>query len=196
MIAKTFITVFPHTTLWFTPLRQYFILVGTRGKLEIDFGSLSAKLEMRNVQRDLELLNVTDPIDVLGWFAMGEEALAKYVGDATINTDNHPYLEFTPAMAYFASGRYRVENTLTIRELRESVLPFLVNVGETEEEIAAVAEKVQKRFEATYHSIRGDMLDFLGMREQALVEYNTALLIDPQEKNWLHPIWRDAGPRR
>jgi spermidine synthase len=171
MIAKTFITVFPHTTLWFTPLRQYFILVGTRAKLKIDFESLSGKLGTTNVQRDLELLNVTDPIDVLGWFAMGEEALATYVGDARLNTDNHPYLEFTPAMAYFESGRYRVENTLTIRDSRESVLPFLVNMGETDEEIAAVAARVQKRFEATYHSISGDMLDFVGMREQAIVEY-------------------------
>jgi spermidine synthase len=37
MIAKTFVTVFPHTTLWFTPLRQYVILVGTQEELEIDF---------------------------------------------------------------------------------------------------------------------------------------------------------------
>ncbi len=139
---------------------------------------------------------MTDPIDVLGWFAMGEEGLANYVGDARLNTDNHPYLEFTPAMAYFASSMYRVENTLTIRELRESVLPLLSNMGESEEEIAAVAERVEKRFEAIHHSISGDMLDFVGMREQALVEYNTALRIDPREKNWLHPIWRDSRPRR
>jgi len=196
MVAQTFVTVFPHTTLWFTPLRQYFILVGAQRELEIDFQSLSSKLATEDVQRDLELLNVTDPIDVLGWFALGEEALAEYAEGARTNTDNHPYLEFTPAMAYFVSGTYRVQNTLTIRELRESVFPLLVNVGETEEEIAAVAEKVQKRFEATHHSITGDVLHFLDMREQATVEYTEALLIDPQEKNWLNPIWRRGRPRR
>ncbi|NIM50984.1 MAG: tetratricopeptide repeat protein, partial [Gemmatimonadales bacterium] len=194
MTAKTFMTVFPHTTLWFTPLRQYFILVGTKRELEIDFESLSRKLEMTNVQRDLELLNVTSPIDVLGWFVMGEDALARYVGDARTNTDNRPYLEFTPAMAYFVSGMYRVQNTLTIRESRESVFPLLVNTGETDEEIAAVAGRIQKRFEATHHSITGDVLYFLGMREQARVEYNKALVIDPQEKNWLHPVWRRGRP--
>ncbi|NIN72744.1 MAG: hypothetical protein GTO46_12640 [Gemmatimonadetes bacterium] len=196
MIAKTFVTVFPHTTLWFTPLRQYFILVGTQKKLEIDFKSLSDKLAMRDVQRDLEPLHVTDPIDVLGWFVMGEEALAEYVAAASLNTDNHPYLEFTPAMAYFVSGTYRVQNKLTAWELRESVLPLLVNMGETEEEVAAVADRVQKRFEATQHSIRGDVLNFLGMREEATAEYRTALQIDPHEKNWLHPIWREGWPRR
>ncbi len=194
MIAKTFITVFSHTTLWFTPLRQYFILVGTQAELQIDFDSLSRKLAMGDVQRDLELLNVTDPIDVLGWFVMGGEGLARYVGDARTNTDNNPYLEFTPAMAYFVSSVYRVENTLTIRDLRENVFPLLVNVGKTAEAIAAVEERIQKRFEATHHSITGDMYHFLGMREQATVEYTTALRIDPQEKNWANPIWRRGRP--
>lgn len=188
MIAKTFMTVFPHTTLWFTPLRQYIILIGTQEELKIDFESLSRKLEMRNVQRDLELLNVTDPIDVLNLFVMGEEVLAKYVGDARINTDNHPYLEFTPAMAYFVSDMYWLQNMRNIEKSRESVFLSLINMGKTDEEIAAVAEKVQKRFEATNHSIRGDILRFLEMRQQALVEYTTALRIDPQEKNWLNTV--------
>ncbi|MCK5650862.1 MAG: fused MFS/spermidine synthase, partial [Gemmatimonadetes bacterium] len=147
MIAKTFMTAFPHTTLWFTPMRQHIILVGTQRKLEIDFRALSEKLEMENVQRELGQLDVSDPFDVLSWFVMGEEALTEYVGNAWVNTDDHPYLEFTPAMAYFVSRMYRVRNTLAARELRESVFPFLINVGETDEEIASVAEKVQKRFE-------------------------------------------------
>ncbi len=194
MIARTFIAVFPHTTLWFTPLRQYFILVGSQTKLKIDFESLSRKLAMPDVRRDLDVLKVSDPIDVLGWFAMGEEALAAYVGGARANTDNHPYLEFTPAMAYFVSSVYRVENSVTVRDLRESVFPLLVNVGDTDEQIAAVAAKIQRRFEAVHHSITGDMLHFVGMPEEAAVEYRTALRIDPEEKNWLNPIWRRDRP--
>ena len=194
MIAKSFITVFPHTTLWFTPLRQYFILLGAKRQLEIDFQSLSRKLAQSDVQRDLELLNVSDPIDVVGWFALGEEALARYAADARTNSDDHPYLEFTPAMAYFVSSVYRVENTVTVRDLRENVFPLLVNVGETDEEIAAVAAKIEKRFEAMHHSITGDMLHFVGMPEQAAVEYGIALRIDPEEKNWLNPIWRRDRP--
>ena len=112
-----------------------------------------------------------------------------------MNTDNHPYLEFTPAMAYFVSSVYRVENTVTVRDLRESVFPLLVNVGESDEEIAAVAAKIQRRFEAMRHSITGDMLHFVGMPDEAAVEYSTALRIDPEEKNWLNPIWqRDRPP--
>jgi spermidine synthase len=189
MIAKTFLTVFPHSTLWFTPLRQYVILVGAREVLEIDFASLRGRLETENVQHELEMLNVTGPIDFLSSFVMGEEALARYVGDAAINTDNHPYLEFVPAMAYFVSDMYLVHNWQNLMDSRESVLSLLVNMGESDEEIAAVAERVDTRFEATGHSIGGDILLRLGMKEQAMAEYNTALEIDPAEKNWLNSVW-------
>jgi len=182
MIVKTFRTVFPHTTLWFTPGRLYYILVGTQEKLEIAFKSLSSKLEMRNIQQELEELNVTDPFDFLGYFALGEEALTKYVGDAKINTDDHPYLEFTPSMAVFREREYVRQNQLSISKFRESVFPLLVNTGETDEEIATVAEKVQKRFEATQYGIRGELLAIQGMLEQAVVEFRQALLIDPEDK--------------
>ncbi len=91
-------------------------------------------------------------------------------------------------MAYFVSDMYWLQNMRNIKKSRENVFLSLINMGKTDEEIAAVAEKVQKRFEATNHSIRGDVLRFLEMRQQALVEYTTALRIDPEEKNWLNTV--------
>ncbi|MDH3457964.1 MAG: fused MFS/spermidine synthase [Gemmatimonadota bacterium] len=197
MIVKTFMTAFPHTTLWFSPLRHHSILVGTQAKLVIDFGALRRKLERQSIQHELAYFApVTDPIDFLGWFVMGEGALAKYASSARVNSDNHPYLEFTPAMAYFRSDSYRVRNLLTLRQWRESAFPLLVDVGETDEEIAAVAESVQRRFEATHHSIGGDIYATLRRPTDALAEYNSALLIDPQEKIALNPMWRSERPRR
>ncbi len=161
MTAKTFQTVFPHTTLWLTPLRQYGILAGTHVELVLDYASLSDRMAVPNVQRELAELGVTDPIDLLSWFAMGEEVLARYVGEARINSDNHPYLEFFPALFYFLSVRFQLENTLNIHEHRESVLPLLTNTGATDEEVAAVARKVQEQFEATQDSILEDIRAWL-----------------------------------
>jgi spermidine synthase len=189
MIAKSFTAAFPHTTLWFTPFRQHIILVGGQRTLEIDFGALSARMARERVRGELRPLDVRGPFDILSWFVMGEEALAEYVRHAELNTDNHPYLEFTPAMAYFVSRLYRVRNLAAARDLRESVFPLLTNVGETEEEVASVAERVQRRFEAIHHSITGDILLFLGNREQAMAEYNAALAVDPEETNWLNWTW-------
>jgi spermidine synthase len=189
MVAKTFMTVFPHTTLWYTALRQHIILVGMQEELRIDFEAVSEKLARESIQAELAPLSVADPIDFLSWFIMGEEKLAEYAAGAQLNTDNHPLLEFTPAMAYFVSERYRVRNLVHMRDAMESVFPFLVNVGDTEEEIAAVAEKVQRRFEARYHSLSGDAYLRLGLQERATAEYGEALRIDPQEKNELNSRW-------
>jgi predicted negative regulator of RcsB-dependent stress response len=53
---------------------------------------------------------------------------------------------------------------------------------------------VEKRFQATQHSISGDILYYLGEREKAAGEYARALLIDPDDKNAAHPIWRYLPP--
>jgi spermidine synthase len=162
MTAKTFLEVFPHTTLWLTALRQHAILVGTQEEISIDFQALKQKVEGEKILRDLASLSVTDVVDFLAWFVMGEETLRNLVAGARINTDNHPYLEFTPAMAYFVADQYRVTNLQLMREHRESVVPYLVNLGDTPQEVEAVSERLEKRFESTQHSIMGDMLLSLG----------------------------------
>ena len=191
MTAKTLLEVFPHTTLWLSAIRHHGLLVASREPLRIDLAALGRKLAREGVRRELEPLRVSDPMDVLGWFVMGEEALARYVGDARVNTDDHPCLEFTPAMAYFASTSYLVRNLTNLRKHRESVLPLLVNLGGSEEEVAAVGERVRRRFEATQHSIAGDVFYYLGRDDRAKGEYDTALLIDPGDKNWANPAWRE-----
>lgn len=194
MIAKTFQTVFPHTTVWFTPFRQFIILLGGEQPLRIDWGTLLDRFQRDHVRQELAPFNVSDPIDFLSWFVMGEDGLAAYVDGASLNTDDHPYLEFTPAMAYFVSGRYRVQTMLDMRDGRESVAPLLTNLG-GEEQAAAVEERLRKRFEATRYSITGDIYLFLGEQERAMLEYRTALLVDPTEKNWANTPMPFDGPQ-
>jgi len=192
MTAGTMLEVFPHTSLWLTPLRQHSILVATPTELKIDVQALAERMERVGFRDEFSDLHVTDVIDLLSWFAMGEEALAEYVGDVRINSDNHPYLEFSPAMAYFVADLYKAQNIENIRDYRVSVGPFLTNLGETEEEAAALAERVRLRYEATQQSLKGDVLLTLGRQTEAIMEYNMALLIDPDDKNWMNPVWRDS----
>ncbi len=194
MTAGTFQRVFPHTTLWLSPLRHHGVLVGTLEPLQIDLPTLRAKLEREGVRQELGRFFVSDFLDFLSWFVMGEEALARYVEGARVNTDGHPYLEFSPAMAYFMAQQYQVRNLANLRELRENAFPLLINAGETDEEIAAVAERMQKRFQATQHSISGDVFLSMGMRERARFEYDRARRIDPDDKNWMNPLWFYGSP--
>ena len=194
MTAKTMLEVFPHTSLWLTPLRQHSILVATPGELKIDIRSLAEEMESVGFLEEFADLHVTDVVDLLSWFAMGEKALAEYVGDVRINSDNHPYLEFSPAMAYFVADLYKAQNIENIRDYRESVGPYLTNLGDTEEEAEALAERVRVRYEATQQSLKGDVLLTLGRRTEAILEYNMALIIDPDDKNWMNPVWRENRP--
>jgi hypothetical protein len=196
MTVKSFMEVFPHTTLWLTPLRQHSILMGTLEPLEIDFQALQARMQAVGFPEEFAELHVEDAMDLLSWFVMGEEALVEYVGDTPINSDNHPYLEFSPAFAYFVADLYKADNMEEMRKHRESVVPLLVNLGETPEDSAAVAERIRARFEATQHSMRGDVLLTLGREDEARMEYDLALLIDPDDKNWMNPVLRSDRERR
>lgn len=186
MIARTFQTAFPHTTLWFSPLRLHLILVGTPEELEIDFGALSRKMERPGVRRELSSLEVRGAVDALSWFVMGEEKVKEYASDARLNTDDHPYLEFTPAMAYFVADWFRLQNLANLAQHRESVLPRLTGLDGAGDSAAAVREAIRTRFEATDHSLRGDIYRAMGEEERARAEYRKALRIDPDERNWLN----------
>jgi len=196
MTAKTFLEVFPHASLWMTPLRQHSILVGTLDPLEIDVQAVRRKMEDAGFYEEFEDLHVTDFVDLMSWFAMDEVALADYVGDVRLNTDNHPYLEFTPALAYFVADLYKAENVANIRDHRVSPAPFLTNLGSTPEEVEALAERIETRYQATQQSLRGDVLLTLGRAVEARIEYNMALLLDPDDKNWMNPVWDAQRDRR
>jgi len=194
MTVRSFMEVFPHSTLWLSAIRHHAVLVGTQRKLSIDFKSLSVKSVMGDITRVWEPLKVTDAYDVLGGFVMGEDGLAAYARGARINSDDHPYLEFTPAMAYFTAKRYLVENLVQFRRRRESVYPLLTNLGKNEQERREVARRVQQRFESSQHTITGDVLYYLGQEQRAWAEWDAARVIDPDDKNWASPVWGGLRP--
>jgi spermidine synthase len=194
MTTRTFMQVFPHATLWLSPIRHHGLLVATREKLQIDWQSLSGKLEREGVRSELGLLGVREPMDVLAWFVMGEERLTEYVEGARLNTDDHPYLEFTPAMAYFYTMGYVTENLLELSRRRESAFSLLTNAGATPEERAELELRVERRFEASQLTLRGDLLFYLGRTPESREAYQQALAIDPEEKNWAHPVWLGYSP--
>ena len=143
---------------------------------------------METTREELEPMHTRDVLDFLSWFVMGEEALAEYVGQVRLNTDDHPYLEFTPALAFFTAGRYQVQNLARFHDARESVLPLLKNLGETEQARAVLQERIRKRYEATQYAIRADVFFYLGRRDEARDEYTKALLADPESREWLEAM--------
>jgi spermidine synthase len=193
MTTRTFMEAFPHTTLWLSPLRYHGLLVGSRRKLQIDVQALRRKFQRPGVRQELARVGVEQPLDFLAEFVMGEDELRAYAAGARVNTDDHPYLEFTPAWSYFVALRFALENLDNFRKARTSIFPLLVNTGDTPAAVAALADSVTKRYDATQHGLKGEILFYLGRREQAEQEWAAARSLDSAAAAQEQAIWRTAG---
>jgi len=187
MTARTFMEVFPHTTLWLSPLRYHALLVGTRQPLRIDVEALRRKMERPGVKAELASVGVTAPLDFLAGFVMGEDDLRRYVEGARLNTDDHPYLEFAPAWSYFVALQYALRGLDSFQKERASVVPLLTNAS------PAFADSASRRYQATQHSIRGDIFYTLGRTDRAAAEWAAALAIDPSDGSARRGLQRISG---
>ncbi|HKB52995.1 MAG TPA: fused MFS/spermidine synthase, partial [Ramlibacter sp.] len=195
MTARTFMAAFPHTTLWLSPLRYHGLLVGSRRPLAIDVPALRRKLERPGVRQELARVGVHGPVDFLAEFVMGEDALRRYVDGGPLNTDDHPYLEFTPAWSYVVALRYALENLTGFEQNRESVVPLLLQTGTPPAAAAAFADSVTRRYEATQHGIKGEILYYLGRKDQAEQEWSIVRSLDSTDAAIERAIWgRPALP--
>ena len=95
MIVRTFIEVFPETTLWYKYTPDFVILIGTRQPLLIDYKNFIARAQIANIREGLAADDL-DGRSLLDSFMMGPETVHKYVGVGPIHTDNRPRLEFFP----------------------------------------------------------------------------------------------------
>lgn len=193
MTARTFMQVFPHTTLWLSPLKYHGLLVGSRRPLQIDVQALRRKMQRPGVRQEMARAGAEEPLDFLTGFVMGESDLRQYVGSARLNTDNRPYLEFTPAWSFFTGQRYALQNLTYFQMARKSVQPLLVNAGDTLQAAAALADSVARRYDATQHTFKGDIYYSLGNTDKAWKEWRSALSIDPGDKSALRAIERATG---
>ena len=174
-IIKTFQTVFPYTTLWFT--NDHTILIGTTKELTIDFALLSQRLQDKKIKEDLEKFNLGDPFSFLGSFIMGKESLIKYTENVQLNTDNYPFVQSSERRSRMNTISL---NLLELGESMESVFPLLINMGT---EASAVETNLQRYFEAERHVIRAQAFYYAGMIQQQIDEYQKALTINPEDNN-------------
>ena len=93
MIVRTFIEVFPETTLWYKYTPDFVILIGTREPLSIDYKNFISRAQIANIREGLAADDL-DGMSLLDSFMMGPEIVHKYVGVGPIHTDNRPRLEF------------------------------------------------------------------------------------------------------
>jgi len=129
-ILKTFQSVFPEASLWFTG--RYTVLVGATKELVIDYSLLAHRLQDERIGEDLARFGLDDPIVFLNTFMVGKDDLAKYTLGYPINSDNHPVIQF--AERRFIERKDKVDSAYAILfeldRFNATVIPLLTNMGD------------------------------------------------------------------
>jgi spermidine synthase len=113
VIAQSFRAVFPSAGLWYGMIGESVPVVGLIGgsqPLTIDVDTLGFKLERFERQDVLKSLKLDSPYLLLSHFIMGSERLAEFSGDAPLNTDNRPIIEFTSSLMHQSALQLGTEN--------------------------------------------------------------------------------------
>lgn len=90
MILRTFMQVFPHTTLW----GDGSLMLGTKSPLQIDLPAFERKLQDAPTRAALDEFNLGSVTNLLGQYVAGPDELRALVGDGPITTDDRPLVEY------------------------------------------------------------------------------------------------------
>jgi len=90
LIMRTFLDVFPETTLWFDGQ----LMVGTLTPLRIGPATLAEKLERRETRAALDEIGLGGFETLKSWFTAGPAELRQFVGTGTVLTDDRPLVEY------------------------------------------------------------------------------------------------------
>ena len=178
MIVRTFIEVFPHTTLWYKYTPDFVILIGTPEPLRIDYKNFMARAQIASIREGLAADDLDGP-SLLDSFMMGPETVRKYAGTGPIHTDNRPRLEFFRGADLVGTT---MQNVKGMSEYRGRVLPYLTNYGATLAEKRIVRERLDTYFRATQRLIRGQIAYASGQYQSAASLMNDAVEINPVDE--------------
>lgn len=136
MVLKTFVSVFPHTMLFTTGERDFF-LVGSNEPWNIRYDRFEQKfLSNGQLKNDLARLGIQHPFSLLfTTFLLDEKDLADYAAGAPLHVDDRPTLEFS-APRYLHRGESDAILTGLLAAKKASLPSGLKNIDVSKKEWA------------------------------------------------------------
>lgn len=185
-LVKTFVDVFPQSTLWHSN-PDHVLLVGGMEKPEIDFDTLKRRIAQPQILEHLRHSNLGDPLSFIGMLTLGPEGLKEYTKDSFPVTDNHPMIEFSRC---FDTGLNEPvwREILSVRERYINELSVLIKTSSPDDKAA-----VRRNLKSLEPFINGEILADLAYEEyeEAIKEYDKALALAPQNDNISY--WRTVS---
>jgi spermidine synthase len=130
MLIASFVSVFPHTSLWF--LGTEGVLIGTIDSLRIDIDSLKRRMSPVGPMGDFAKISLADPARLLSCFLMDERRVREYVDNAPVISDDFPRIEFSaPRNLVLPVCRLWLENMNELLLRRVAVPPYIVKAGDS-----------------------------------------------------------------
>ena len=186
-IIKTFQSVFPETSLWYT--NDYTLMLGSMNELTIDFTLLKQRFQNQKVKEDLTKFHLGTPYSFLSSYIMGKEALLEYTVGVEINSDHYPFVEPPRRRTRRITTP---QNLIDLEQSVESVFPLLTNLGS---EADSVESTVARYHDAGKHTMRGRFFASVGRRDLEIREYQTALNLNPADGNARYLLGRLSNAR-
>lgn len=113
-IVATFLSVFPHGTLWLVGDADV-LLIGSTEPLDARIGGIAAAMQRPGVAADLASVGVNGSFEVTSLFVAEGDALTAWATGAALQTDDRAALEFSGPRSIF--GASRDDNATALREL-------------------------------------------------------------------------------
>ena len=113
-IVATFLSVFPHGTMWLVGDADV-LLLGSTEPLDARIAGIGAAMARPGVGADLASVGVTGPFALASLFVAQGDALRQWADGAPLQTDDRSQLEFSGPRSIF--GAARDDNAETLRQL-------------------------------------------------------------------------------
>ena len=101
MIARTFLNLFPETSVWESIPGGDYLLIGFNGKMDLDYSRLKSRMQDAKVRDDLTRVNLESPEKLAARFLMGPEELKNFAQGGPLHRDDRRQLELgVPELRY------------------------------------------------------------------------------------------------
>ncbi|MEK7846962.1 MAG: fused MFS/spermidine synthase, partial [Nitrospinota bacterium] len=184
MLVSTFVSVFPHSTMWFTKWDA--IMIGSNEKLSIDFEKLKERFNNKKIYESLREIGISNPFQLLSAFMIDEDGLHKFVENIPVVADDNPYVEFTAPRIHHMGTSVKGRNLENILKHRQPVTAILRQSSVVRG--FSLAEEIEKYFNSYSYFLKGHISVSDNKPDDAVYSFKKAVEINNENTDARHEL--------